>query len=361
MLIILKLTLPSLDGLLGADGEGMARTQVVGGLNRARQMALERGTPVYMVFMPLYGDVWPNPEVPQVKIENDFFNENHKRTYFSGDKGVNELLDSQLTSYAIYAEYLPGDQPGKPSTKWLTDWKALPAGYHFNRAELAGLPKIAVKYLKGSKPASATVGLGLPRIKFNSRGEIESLSGERELGGLYLSVSEGGVFPPEKNQSGSYVTINGDPPEAVAAGGRKWLHINGVTGRAEIKELSDEEAAAGMNLQNSEFELFIISSPQYPPDFHDSISNYQPIVNWVTQTGAKYNQNWRGPPDWDVAPDGKSYPSKTWPSNNVLTPAFTKLPNQQAAVRLKWYLEKLVGDNTTFVGRKVVVRIAHQQ
>ena len=45
MLIILRLTLPSLDGLFGGEAEVMARTQVVGEFNRARQMALERGTP----------------------------------------------------------------------------------------------------------------------------------------------------------------------------------------------------------------------------------------------------------------------------------------------------------------------------
>ena len=43
MLIVLRLTLPSLDGLLGSDAEGMARTQLIGDLNKARSMALERG------------------------------------------------------------------------------------------------------------------------------------------------------------------------------------------------------------------------------------------------------------------------------------------------------------------------------
>ena len=49
MLIILKLTLPSLDGILGVEAQGMARTQLVGDLNRARAKAFERGAPVYVL------------------------------------------------------------------------------------------------------------------------------------------------------------------------------------------------------------------------------------------------------------------------------------------------------------------------
>tara|TARA_B100000959_G_C14824225_1_gene559104 strand:- start:39 stop:989 length:951 start_codon:yes stop_codon:yes gene_type:complete len=316
-------------------------------------MALERGTPLYMVFMPLYNDIHRSSGTTESKI----------RGYFSSDKGVNALLGSQLTGYAVYAKYLPGDQPGKPSTKWLTDWKSLPAGHHFDRAQLNGFERVWVTYLKGTKPASATVGLGLPCIKFNGRGEVESLSrGERVLGGVYLSINKGGVLAAKDTNDDLYLRESADAPEAVPANGRRWLHINGVTGRAEIKELTEEEVAAGLNLQKNKFELFIIASPQDPDDFHDSMANYQPIVSLVNDTSVTYNRPWAGPPgsEWYAAPDGKSYPSKTGP-NNVLIPAFTNLPNRQTAIRLKWYLEKLVGDNPSFVGKKVMLRIAHQK
>ena len=349
MLIILKLTLPSLDGLLGGDAEGMARTQVVGELNRARQMALERSTAVYLVFMPLYEDV----------LAAKGYNDTHKQAYFSGDKGVNQLLGSQLTSYALYAEYVPGDQPGNPSTKWLTDWKTLPAGHHFNRKELNWLPKVNVQYLKGAKPTAPVVRLALPCIKFNSRGELESFSGGRELNGVYLSVNKGGIFPPEKNNKGKYSAINGDVPESVPENGTKWLHVNGVTGRSEIKELTEQEVAAGLSLQNSKFQLHIISSPEYPPDFHSKLIASPDIVGWSAKTGAKYNEYWRGPPEWDVEPNGRSYKSKIWPPKNILIPAFTNLPDRQSAVRLKWFLEEMVKSKYP-AGRAVVVKISHQ-
>ena len=350
MLIILKLTLPSLDGLLGGDAEGMARTQVVGELNRARQMALERGTSVYLVFMPLYDDIRSSL--------------GDKRTYFLQEKGVNALLGSQLASYAIYANYMPGDQPGSPSTKWLTDWKTLPAGHHFNRKELNWLPKVNVQYLKGAKPSAPVVRLGLPCIKFNSRGEVESFSGRRELNGVYLSVNKGGIFPPEKNQEGRYFTINGDVPVSVPENGTKWLHVNGVTGRSEIKELTEEEVAAGLSLQNSKFQLHIISSPEYPPNFHSALINSPDVRAFLDgdDSPVKYNEYWHGPEGedgWDVGPDGRSYKSKTWPTKNILTPAFVNLPDRQSAVRLKWLLEKMVKSKYP-AGRAVVVKISHQ-
>tara|TARA_B100001123_G_scaffold394153_1_gene474718 strand:+ start:320 stop:1525 length:1206 start_codon:yes stop_codon:yes gene_type:complete len=369
MLIILRLTLPSLDGILGGDGDGMARTQVVGDLNRARQMALEKGVPVYMVFMPLYDDIYPNsgdplstPPIPPryTVVGGTVFSDANKRAYFSQDKGVNALLGSQLTSYAIYSEYLITDQPGNPSTRWWTDWKTLPAGYHFNRSELNGLARVPVEYLKGSRPPFADrVGLELPCIKFNKRGELESNLGGRVLEGVFLSVGKGGVLPPGKNQFDAYIPGKGDPPEAVASNDRKWFHINGVTGRTEIKELSEEEAAAGLDLQKSQYQLFIHSSPIYPPHFENAITSHPPIVNLVNELGAVYDSNWKGPgTDWSVAAD-KSFPSTTWFLDNTykLKPAYKKIPDRQSALRLKARIERLAGQAPALQGKPLKVYI----
>ena len=348
IVIILRLTLPALDGILSGDGDGMARTQVVGDLNRARQMALEKGVSVYMVFMPLYDDV---------KLTQGY-NNNQKIFYFSQDEGVNSLLGSQLTSYAIYAEYMPGDQPGSPSTKWLTDWKTLPDGYHFNRTELNVLERLKVQYLKGNKPLpSNRIGLELPHIKFNKRGELESKRGDRVMGGMFLSVAKGGVLPPGKNQYDKYIPGNGDPPEAVASTDRKWLFINGITGRAEIKELSEEEAAAGLDLEKSQYQLFIYASPKYPPDFHDALIKSTDITGYVSNVGAVYNSGWPGPREWSVGPDGLSYRSKTWPPGNDYVPAFSRLLDRQSALTLKRKIEKLVSSDPALRGKKLEVYI----
>ena len=114
MLLVLKLLLPSLKGLMGGTAHSMARGQLIGDLNSARTLALRNGSPVYVVFMPL-----------KDKVIMD--NENEKETYLTGEG--NSLLAEQSISYAIYAEFLPGDQPSDPSKRWLTDWKRLPQGF----------------------------------------------------------------------------------------------------------------------------------------------------------------------------------------------------------------------------------------
>ena len=50
MLLVLKLMLPSLKGLMGGTASSMARSQLIGDLNRARNNALRNGDAVYVAF-----------------------------------------------------------------------------------------------------------------------------------------------------------------------------------------------------------------------------------------------------------------------------------------------------------------------
>lgn len=328
MLIVLKLTLPSLDGLLGSDAQAMARTQLIGDLNKARSMALEKGVPVYVVFMPLYSGVGDR--------------KGNKNNYFV-NKDINVLLDSQLTGYAIYAPRLPGDQPNNPTPKWLSDWKKLPSGYHFGPDTLWALSeRVWVPNLKGQgsmaqvvdprsgKKVLTTLQLGLPAIKYNSRGGLEGAG----LKGVYLSVNEGGVFPPDKkflNGNEVFNTVDADPPETVPNEARQWLHINAITGRAEIEELSEEQAEAGADLSkrldsaNSRYNIFIFSAPEWPANFSNRIPKFN-----------GYNPAWCGAPPW--SPLKGNYAIK--PNNSgKLVPVFQGVPSMKDALQLKWALE----------------------
>jgi len=332
MLIVLRLILPSLDGLLGGDAQAMARTQLIGDLNKARSLALERGMPVYVVFMPLYDKV--------------IIVSGNKHKFFSDDTAANSLLGSQLTSYAIYTEYLPGDQPRDPSTKWLTDWKQLPSGHHLSSTDLDALPaRVDVTYLKGKKPQSPNVTLRLPALKYNSRGELEGAG----LRGVYFSVNKGGVFPPVVDGNGKYSVASADPPESLPNEARQWLHVNAITGRAEIEELTEQEALAGRDLSDrlgSRYNLYIFSAPVSPDvfdqdiikDVNDGGTDIGKLMG--KSKGARYRNGvngWRGNGPW--APVGGDYPIRP-DANGSYIPAFTNLPNRKDAVELKWILEK---------------------
>jgi type II secretory pathway pseudopilin PulG len=240
MLLVLKLTLPSLKGLMGGTAGSMARSQLIGDLNSARAMALRNGSPVYVVFMPLY------TEVVQVSGDVD--------PYLAGEG--NSMLAEQSIGYALYADYLPGDQPSAPSKNWLTDWKRLPAGFYFVGEDLANILDSAdasredvliFNNLKNGHSRGSANKFGnfmerkmrLPYLMYNSRGEMAAKgnSGEMRVGDFYLKLTEGGVLPA-RDGNGTYSLTDADREDPSVAANRKrvWLSINGITGRAGVLE-----------------------------------------------------------------------------------------------------------------------------
>lgn len=318
MLLVLKLTLPTLDGLMGKNGKGMARGQLIGDLNRARSLALQNGESVYLVFMPPYKEV-------------GFYPANKKSSYFNSDSAANALLGMQLTGYAIYS----GDRPNTKSAKWHSDWKTLPEGFCFDRSTLDSLPhRVTVDYLKPPR-AAATSEVTLPALKYNSRGALEGAG----LAGVYLSVSKGGVFPPELGAGGKYLPDNADWPEEQPIDDRQWLHINGVTGRAGVVELTQSEIDAGKTISDkivvSGCNVYITHSPILPSDLQrelraicagfDHDNSYQPI--WLDST----LEDWK--------PEGNHYqipPGR----DEKLNPIFKNIPYNKA-VELKGELMNL--------------------
>ena len=327
MLIVLRLTLPSLDGLLGSDAEGMARTQLIGDLNKARSMALERGGAVQLVFMPLYDDILPR--------------NNAKTSYFSSNPDANRLLGSQLIGYALYSESQPGDQPGKPSPKWLTDWKFLPSGYFLSSQDLyASCPsRVRVRNLANNSPYF-NGELELPAIAYNSRGQLKGAG----LKGVYLSVIMGGVFPPVKDQNGNYSVTSADPPDqsSIINLERYWLRVGAVTGRAVVEELSEAEAAAGLDLSdrlNSKYDVYIYNAPEWPADFNSRIRN--------SLNNSWYRANWAGNGPWPISNGGYTIPT-------TAGLVYSQVSTKRQAVQLKWQLERIAAG----VGnKKIGVRI----
>jgi len=237
MLLVLKLMLPSLKGLMGGTVGSAARYQLIGGLNSARTMALQNGFPVYMVFMPLFSEVGGDSD---------------DRDAYLGVEG-NSMLAEQSISYAIYAEYLPGDQPTDPSKQWLTDWKRLPAGFYFAAEDLAKIRDSAnasgeeniLKFnnLKNGHSRGSPDEfenfverkMRLPYLMYNSRGEMAARGKPGEVRGrdCFFKLTEGGVLPA-RDVNGTYSLEDADREDPLVAEKKKhvWLSINGFTGRA---------------------------------------------------------------------------------------------------------------------------------
>jgi len=288
MLLILKLTLPTLDGLLGKNGKGMARGQLIGDLNRARSLALQNGESVYVVFMPLYSRV------------GFYSQKQNKSVYFNSNTAANALLGKQLTGYAIYS----AGRPGVRTANWHSDWKTLPEGFSFDSSTLDALPhKVTVDYLKPPRGA-ATSWLTLPALKYNSRGVLEGAG----LGGVYLSVSKGGVFPPELGAGGKYLPEKADWPEPQPVDDRQWLHVNGVTGRAGVVELTESEVEEGKTISDkiviSGFNVYITHSPILPSDLERELRTIVPGFDHDNS----YQPKWLDSTLNEWIPNGQHYP-----------------------------------------------------
>jgi prepilin-type N-terminal cleavage/methylation domain-containing protein len=86
-------------------------------LARARQLAITHRTTVYMVFVP-----------------TNFWNDLNYSTVVNGDptgvekRELDQLLDKQLVGYNFVSLRSMGDQPGRPSVRYLSSWKTLPEG-----------------------------------------------------------------------------------------------------------------------------------------------------------------------------------------------------------------------------------------
>jgi prepilin-type N-terminal cleavage/methylation domain-containing protein len=317
MLLVLQLTLPSLKGLMGSKPHLIARGQLIADLNNARTQALRNGAPVYVVFMPAYTNLVSSPAdlnqemfkymqvnppmmdvrptLMEVMSEPDQTVQNWKQLErnkqlillreYLGDERINiqfngvkfprpkrfnrgnEFLGMQLVAYALYAEYLPGDQPQQPSRRWLSDWKRLPDGFYFDAdlirtihdaAEISGGNRLLFSRMKnghddGSQPVNGIPErrIKLPYLMYNSRGELAARSnpGEMRVGNFHLALTEGGLFEPvkaskiiqdEKNQKYEFYgfkLVEADSPDVPEENKKKiWLQINGMTGRPDVLE-----------------------------------------------------------------------------------------------------------------------------
>jgi prepilin-type N-terminal cleavage/methylation domain-containing protein len=311
MLLVLQLTLPSLKGLMGSKPHLIARGQLISDLNHARTMALRNGAPVYVVFMPLFQNMDVSPTVndinsardPQKKQEMQVDRNEQLsllREYLGDERfnvqilpnGVkfprlataerpkpphnqgNEILGMQLVAYALYAEYLPGDQPSQPSHRWLSDWKRLPDGFYFDgdliqtihdTAEISGGKRLEFSSLKNGHDDGSEVRtidkvlltlipkrrIRLPYIMYNSRGELAARGnpGEMRVGSFHLALTEGGLFQPvkaaktildekkQKYEFHGFKLVDADRPVVPEENKKKtWIQINGLTGRADVLE-----------------------------------------------------------------------------------------------------------------------------
>jgi prepilin-type N-terminal cleavage/methylation domain-containing protein len=280
---MLMILLPALQAFRQGRVEQAANSQLVADLNNARHLALLNGSPVYMVFFPKWSDlgIW---------IEKENLGAEHAdkvKEHLNSSKAANNLLASQLTAYALYAEGSAGDQPTSHGSSnniknkvYMSGWKRLPSGAFFTTNQLQKLRALndyveevtspdggwtsddsGNRYLAprprgfdgeyGTNTPGATgfdlsLDLPLPYIGFGPRGQVVGVhSGLVTLGddgwaissgtGFFsLEIATGSVLPPLKDTFSFNLLSDGDDQEG-RLGFSKYnrVRMNMLTGRSD--------------------------------------------------------------------------------------------------------------------------------
>jgi len=105
--------------------------QLLDAIARGRQLALSQRTTVYMIFVPT--NFWESPAFASL-------------TDIEKAKGTN-LLDKQAIGYNFVTLRSMGDQPGRPTARYLDSWKTLPEGV-FIPKEKFGVRDVARPVMK---------------------------------------------------------------------------------------------------------------------------------------------------------------------------------------------------------------------
>ncbi len=115
-------------------------------LARARQLAISQRTTVYMVFVP-------------AGFTND--------AAYSGLSVIEKnkalrLMDKQLVGYAFVSLRSMGDQPGRPTARYLSEWRTLPEGAYIAPAKF--VPNGLFTIYTNNLPAFQITGFNLTRV-----------------------------------------------------------------------------------------------------------------------------------------------------------------------------------------------------
>jgi hypothetical protein len=299
---LMAIMLPALKGLRGSKQSFAATTQFIGDLSTARLMAMNNGSPVYVVFMPLAGYINDPSLSPPPSCANP-------KPYFELLDGGNPRLGGQLVSYAFYAEYVLGDSLGSPSRRWLSDWKQLPEGAFFpsemlgdlmieNKifADAPGNDRLLIPHIRNNGPSSGT-DMILPYIGFDARGRLIGVMGKPNDQGAIIRLVEGGVLPPEKDPStdeylwDDATGFNADEPSNI---GRveNYVLINFQTGRARttvIKAVPAGNKLVKVRIIRFTDRLWKDSDQGWdgPKGFGEELKLY------VNASAGRYNNGWK--------------------------------------------------------------------
>ncbi|HOX03982.1 MAG TPA: prepilin-type N-terminal cleavage/methylation domain-containing protein [Candidatus Paceibacterota bacterium] len=220
--LLAGLALPALKGLGQSNTMAAASRQLLDDLALARLAAISQRTTVYMAFVP------PNAGAHL----SAGLTEPQRRQ-------LTNLLGGVHTSYALLAKRSVGDQPGRESPRFITEWRRLPEGVFIATNEFVYLATASWNRFVNSTnrplayevlpfPTASSPTMPLPCVVFNSQGQLARGLDE------FITLARGSIFYP-KDASGAYVPGAPDVREVPPGNSTNLfnrVYVNWLTGRA---------------------------------------------------------------------------------------------------------------------------------
>jgi prepilin-type N-terminal cleavage/methylation domain-containing protein len=258
--ILAALTVPALKNLGKANVQTSASRQLLDGVNRARQLAINDHTTVYMVFLST--NFW-------LTGDPSWFSKMDSREL----NIITNLMDKQLSGYNYIAYGALGDQPGNHQWHYLDAWQTLPQGYIIPGWKFLPLqPNQPYNFsdpINGNGftiyPFDSTNGIPFPDvtntmllkasqllcpslrfIAFDYLGRLVSSSADRDFagGGADIPIAQGSVAypldPQTKIPQVPTLALGGNAVSESPVGNStnvtyNVVHIDPLTGRATLE------------------------------------------------------------------------------------------------------------------------------
>lgn len=222
--ILTAITLPALKGIGQSNLTAAANRQILDDLGIARLRAINERTTVYMVFVS--PDILKKLDAPRSEVQELRY--------------LTNLIGGQYTSYALLASRTVGDQPGRSTRRYLTDWKSLPEGmlfapYKFD-SRFWNHPNDYVRSYSTNAfpfPDSKSDLFILPYIAFNPYGQVASQRDE------IIPLAKGHITFPRDN-AGNFIKSAPDVqliPPGRGTNNFQYVRINWLTGRAKVEPI----------------------------------------------------------------------------------------------------------------------------
>lgn len=250
-------SVPAIRSLTQSHGISAAHRQVQDDLTIARQLALNGRRTVYMVFVP-----------PTMRSHFDQIRHYETEPQRTRDlRRLTNLVNGQFTAYALFTKRTAGDQPGRGTPVYLSEWKQLPEGMLFQTNKfddlkdewLAKADKVLdtnrpLPYALFPFPAANSLPARLPYIAFSPKGQLAYEEARPPvLAGEAVALTRGSIMhgkqitknQPSDPQNWVYDSRNKEWwrynlkawPDVVGTdkGTPIQIRVNWVTGRAKVE------------------------------------------------------------------------------------------------------------------------------